>query len=30
MTVIIDRELRGGTQVVHRFENNFWRKCCTS
>ena len=23
MTVIIDRTLNGGTQVVHRFENNF-------
>jgi len=23
MTVIIDRPLNGGTQVVHRFENNF-------
>jgi hypothetical protein len=23
MTVVIDRELNGGTQVVHRFENNF-------
>lgn len=23
MTVIIDRALNGGTQVVHRFENNF-------
>lgn len=23
MTVVVDRELNGGTQVVHRFENNF-------
>ena len=23
MTVVIDRTLNGGTQVVHRFENNF-------
>lgn len=23
MTVIIDRTLNGGTQVVHRFDNNF-------
>ena len=23
MTVVIDRALNGGTQVVHRFENNF-------
>lgn len=23
MTVIIDRALNGGTQVVHRFDNNF-------
>lgn len=23
MTVIIDRSLNGGSQVVHRFENNF-------